>query len=87
MTVGLSCLGKVSLSFYCDHMVRHTHNSSSSTSSGKTASGDEVTGKVTVPEVSHEMIDGHSEYTVSPCSLLSLLISAPPTNDLVHSPT
>jgi activator of HSP90 ATPase len=32
---------------------------------GKTAQGDEVTGKLTVPEVSHEMIDGHSEYSVS----------------------
>jgi hypothetical protein len=33
---------------------------------GKTAAGDEVEGKVTVPEVSHEMIDGHSKYEVSP---------------------
>lgn len=32
---------------------------------GKTAAGDEVEGKVTVPEVSHEMIDGHSKYEVS----------------------
>lgn len=30
---------------------------------GKTSSGDELTGKLTVPEVSHEMIDGHSSYT------------------------
>ncbi|KAG7528126.1 hypothetical protein FFLO_06392 [Filobasidium floriforme] len=29
---------------------------------GKTAAGDEIEGKVTVPEVSHEMIDGHSKY-------------------------
>jgi hypothetical protein len=35
---------------------------------GKTAAGDEVEGKVTVPEVSHEMIDGHSKYEVSPGS-------------------
>lgn len=33
-----------------------------------------MTGKVTVPEVSHEMIDGHSEYTVSPFALFGLLV-------------
>lgn len=35
---------------------------------GKKADGTELSGTVTVPEVSHEMIDGHDQYSVSgPC--------------------
>jgi hypothetical protein len=32
---------------------------------GTTSDGEELTGKLTIPEVSHEMIDGHNEYQVS----------------------